>query len=112
MDQDKFEVSLSKRDKLTYAIYMKCKIYCLNNLTLDNLMVVTAKVMHEVNKESNLLGVSKQNITKKIVLLLVDDFGEDWMQEMINEEFIDNLIENIYRSNLHRAKGKSNCIIM
>ena len=110
MADDKVEISLSKKDKISYAIYMKLKVFALNNINLDNTLVIISKIMKELNHH-NVQGESKKQLCIQITILLINDFGEPWMQETFNEEMIGNIIENIYRSNLHRGKGKSNCVI-
>ena len=110
---DPLEQSLSKRDKHMYAIYMKVKIYCLNEVTLQNILVIVCKVCHELNKIGPCLGVTKKDLCVKIIMLLLNDFGSEGLKELITEEFVENLIEEVYRNNLHRnfKPKNSGCVI-
>lgn len=110
---DKVEAQPTERDKLQFQTYMKLKCYCLGEkITLDQITILIIKCMHEYNKMT-LLGRTKRKMTIDTIMLIISELASEPIKDIITEEFISDVIEQVYRNGYHRRVWKkSKCNII
>lgn len=107
------EIPMTKLDKACNVIYLKMKTYLFNELNMQKVTIVIIKLCHEINKAGPLLGKTKRDTVVRLMLLLIEDFGDDFVKEHVTEEMIIDIIEMIYSNGYHRkVNTKGGCIII
>lgn len=103
------ELEVSKMDEKIHEIYTKMKLYATSrgDITLINFQSLIVKAMQladQINKKK-CSGAQKKEIVLSTMLVIVNDFGCDFVQT----GDIEAIIEVMYEVNAHIVNKKSCC---